>query len=204
MLFINKLFCNGFFPTYAYTDHGYIPESRNVLARQIIDHPDNYDVVLWIDSDQTFTFESFINLLKTFDINNLNLLTGSYLKRHPTDRFICSYLINDTLDAYNPLLEQSNGLLKIDGCGFGFFLMHKKVLLDLFKKYDYNIFEMPFIGKKGEIKYKGEDFIFCEKAKEIGYDIYLDCNCKIGHSGYVHTPNDQDDRPIVNFKRVEQ
>jgi hypothetical protein len=162
----------------------YIAAARNTLHDLAVKNIDKTDMILWIDSDQQFNTDNVLKLIGTLDYYNYDVITGAYLKRTVDTHELCAYMKKEK-NKYNALLDESEGILEIDGMGFGFVAMRPKVMIDLSKKFGYEIFSMPYIGN-GE--YLGEDFSCCEKIKELGYKIYVDTQNKIGHVGWVGMP----------------
>lgn len=72
------------------------------------------------------------------------------------------------------LEEPNEHLQKIGRCGMGCCLIKRKVLEDVFKEYK------SAFAPMGEL---GEDFSFCERAKALGYEIYMDWFVKCSHVG---------------------
>ena len=49
----------------------YLPESRNMIADKIVETSDNNDdLVLWLDADMVFDFNSVKELVESFDSND--------------------------------------------------------------------------------------------------------------------------------------
>ena len=71
-------------------------------------------------------------------------------------------------------MRGSDGLIKIDVVGFGCVLINTKI----FK--GENKLDPPYFMSQFQV---GEDFFFCWKAKQKGFDIWCDTNCLLGHIG---------------------
>ena len=70
-----------------------------------------------------------------------------------------------------PKGNNSDDLMKCDACGMHFTLIRKDVLETIKPPY------FVMMGKSGA----GEDFYFCKKAREAGFDIYTDKSVQTGH-----------------------
>lgn len=73
--------------------------------------------------------------------------------------------------------EKEGDLMKCAGVGTGFMLIDLKVFQKLSKPYFF--YEHK---KNGDFDY-GEDMYFCLKAREVGFNIYLDPAISVGHIG---------------------
>jgi hypothetical protein len=77
------------------------------------------------------------------------------------------------------------GLINVDAIGFGCVLVHRSVIDDIeppwfrwTKGFDDHPWDLQHQGEHPGIS---EDFYFCHKAQEAGYDIYLDTTVKCMH-----------------------
>ena len=130
---------------------------RNRLIQKAIDEKCTH--LLFIDSDMMFEKDSAIRLLK----RNKDIIGVNYHKRKlPVEAIV-----------QNP--KKLQGLTTCDAVGTGFMLIR----LDIFKK-----LEQPwFFWAYADGEPVGEDFWFCAKAREMGYNIYCDMGLKMGHIG---------------------
>lgn len=150
-----------------------IYDARDAIARYAVDN--DYDYVLYADSDMVFTADDVKKLVS----NNADICSGLYVTRHGENRNVCykriitrrrfpyrqPSLIHDTaITGYGP----------VEAVGFGFCLIRTSVLKSMFKRYK-SIFE-PKWGV-------GEDIAFCIRAKKCGYKIFIDRDVKLGHIG---------------------
>jgi glycosyltransferase involved in cell wall biosynthesis len=81
----------------------------------------------------------------------------------------------DYEDGYKPVLKRE-GLEEIDACGMSCALIHKSVFKDMEAPY----FNERFVAEKGE-KPKGEDFLFCEKMRELNIPMWCDFSIHCAH-----------------------
>jgi len=158
-----------------------IYDSRNLLALTAIEN--NYDRVLWLDSDMIFPTDVLTRLHSDMD-KGYDMVSGLYVKRggniipvlwkqidppekHNNDIRKC---IIDYLD------YPQNTLFDIAGSGFGCVMTSVKLLKDIFDKYGPAF--SPFV-------WAGEDISFCYRAGLIGARIACDTTFKLGHIGNV-------------------
>ena len=132
-----------------------------------------YDYIMWIDSDIVFKPEHFFKLLE----HDKDIVSGLYLKKPQTDSmadiptsFAC--FVDD--DYRNLMTHEANGeLINVRANGMGWMLVKKGV----FEKIDY-----PWFGM---INHHGEDLSFQLRAKDAGYDSYVDTSIIVGHEKEV-------------------
>lgn len=125
----------------------------------------NYTHLLFVDSDMTFEPDAIIRLLARekdiigvhCNLRSLPLTTTVELKPGQTE-------IKGELDICNAV-------------GAGFLLIN----LEVFKKLKRPYFFWE-LNEDGDT-IKGEDHWFCAKAREAGYEIFVDVSVKIGHIG---------------------
>jgi len=111
------------------------------------------DVLFW-DSDIIATAEDVQKLLAL----DLPIVSGAYQQRE-TEQYCGNIPMGET------------GLHEVEYCGAGFLYIKREV----FKKFKD---EFYFWNYKDRL---GEDIGFCKQARELGYKIYVDCDCKIKH-----------------------
>ena len=152
--------------------------SRNNLARKALE--DEYDYVLWLDSDMVFRQDLLRRMLEVMEEKNLDFLTGLYFRRvAPFSPVLFSKLeiFNDGNGCeWEEPDDVPTELTEVAGCGFGCVLMKADVIFDVATKYGANMFN-PFSGL-------GEDLAFCWRARDCGYKIYCDPQFECGHVGY--------------------
>lgn len=78
-----------------------------------------------------------------------------------------------------------NGLVTVDAVGLGCLLVHRSVIDDLERPwfkwtegYEEHPWDLRHAGGRPGIS---EDFYFCHKAQQAGYDIYVDTTVRCGH-----------------------
>lgn len=157
-----------------------IYDARNTLAKQAV--AENYDRVLWLDSDMDFDPDILKVLSNDMD-EGRELVSGLYFKRKaPIKPVIYNDLgyVKVSEDAVTPVAipyedYPRDSVFKIAGCGFGGCL----VSVDLLKKV-IDAFGLPFSPERGF----GEDLSFCFRATQLGVDLFCDSRVKLGHVGF--------------------
>ena len=136
----------------------------------------NYDHIMWIDSDQVFEPNDFFKLLE----HDKDIVSGLYLRKPQGDtlndipiEFAC---FNE--DGKMLYTNEVNGeLRKVWSNGMGWMLIKKGV----FEKIEYPWFG-PIIEGLG---FHGEDVSFQLRAKDVGFDSYVDTSIVVGHEKEV-------------------
>ena len=128
-----------------------------------------YDYIMWIDSDIVFKPQHFFKLLE----HDKDMVSGLYLKKPQTDSmadiptsFAC--FVDD--DYRNLMTHEATGeVIEVKANGMGWMLVKKGV----YEKIDY-----PWFGM---INHHGEDLSFQLRAKDAGFDSYVDTSIIVGH-----------------------
>lgn len=170
--------------------------ARNIIISRFLDNPLKPEFLLFTDSDATWDGKKAVDRLVD---RNLPFVSGVFFKRDippiPTlgpsagmnetsDNF---YHFGKTIEAIMERLEKSGlqdnelnnnivlpkdetDLFKIDGCGAHFVMIRRDVL----EKIKPPWFQYSTQGA-------GEDFVFCRKVKDAGFDMYADLSVYSGH-----------------------
>tara|TARA_Y100000817_G_C16780906_1_gene510554 strand:+ start:56 stop:547 length:492 start_codon:yes stop_codon:yes gene_type:complete len=142
-----------------------------------------YDYLMWIDSDMVFEPDDFFKLIN----HDKDLVSGIYKMSDNVN-----YATVETMDEeffeqwmHYPFLNQKTidrkegKLFKADYTGMGWML----VKYGVFEKMKYPYF---YPRKQTWPQYNWEDFVwddveFCLRAREAGFDVWVDPNLRIGH-----------------------
>lgn len=143
-----------------------VDQVRNLIAHWA----QRYDYLFSVDSDIVMPRDTLAKLLK----HDKDLVTGMYIQRIPGTHALELYGLGGRIP-YEAIKGQ--GLVEIDGCGFGCVLVKSEV----FRAVGYPQFVYhSAIDHKDTIS---EDTDFCRKAKEKGFKIFVDTSIKCGHKG---------------------
>lgn len=138
-----------------------VPMVRTVLVKEYLKYP-QFTHMLWIDSDQTFANDFIIKLLE----NDKDVCVAISKVRSNENYNIYKY--DQASELYAPIIvEKDMGLLKIDAAGMGMMLVKRKVL-ECVQKIEIN----------GD---KSEDIYFCERVRNLNFEIWADCKLILGH-----------------------
>lgn len=143
-----------------------VHKARDDLARFAISG--GFTHVLWIDSDMVFEADALERLYET----GKDIVCGLYVSRH---------------DPYPPVIFKAieprviwhdrweRELFRVAGCGFGLVLMKAEVLPQVMNANEGKCF-LP-------TKDLGEDLAFCQRAQQLGYEIWCEPKVRCGHIG---------------------
>jgi len=148
-----------------------IDHARNSVCEVAINN--DFTHVFFMDSDQTFPADALMHLLE----HDKDVVSGIYPQRSFFMKPVM-YRTNRKTKKMEHIIEWPNKLFPIDACGAGCLLVKTEVLRKL-KKPWFLITETNVGG------YVGEDFYFCKKVKEAGFNIWCDPRVQCGHVDLV-------------------
>jgi len=134
-----------------------IPISRQLLVAQALDNGSTH--ILFVDSDMTFPEDMVLRMLShSVDVVGANCMT----RRSP-------WRLTAQIDGKEVITNyESKGIEPIDRIGTGILM----VGMHVFKKMDLPWFEYEWMPELNI--FRGEDYVFCKKVKDLGFDIYVD------------------------------
>jgi len=159
-----------------------IYDARNKLAAQAMEMGADY--IMWFDSDMVFEPDTLYKLLEDAVTYDAHIVSGLYFRRSApyTPVAFQDFTIDENDHAHwTDYNGELTGIHKVGGVGFGCVLVDIQVILECFGKY------RTCFSPIGQV---GEDLSFCHRAKELGYDTYLDCDVKCGHVGHLIVTED--------------
>ena len=151
-----------------------------VARRQLVDEfmKSTADYAWWIDSDMTFPIDSYAQLIN----RKVQLVGCNYRRRYfPTPNFTA---MNGTLGNQIEIetTDQSPSIERVDGIPHGMMMVHRSV----YEQIPAPHYLMEW-NKEKRVEL-GEDYYFCQKAKEFGINVWLDhaLSRQISHIGTYH------------------
>ena len=149
-----------------------LDEARNKIVKTAIEFECDY--IFFIDSDTLIQREQLERLID----HDKDAITGiSYMKTSPYYSLIrkrIGYRI------YSPIEPSSDKeLIKIDGAGFGCFLVKMSALNNI----EYPWFRWHFYKYENKWLHIGEDLFFCEQLGNANINIYCDPTVQCVHIG---------------------
>jgi hypothetical protein len=191
-------FCNGFGIHYSVetiVNESLVTRARNSLTAKMMYPTPKSTHLIFIDADIEFEVTDFIKLL----LADKDVIGGIYPKKSlPID-----YVINTMPDA-----KKDGTLLEVKRLGTGFMCIKRHVIEKMFEEYKhlkytdsigldpkfdeykYALFDTA-IDESGT--YLSEDYVFCDRWKKMGGEIWTDLSIILGHVGYYKfKPNTSD------------
>jgi hypothetical protein len=144
-------------------------KSFNLEHTAPLENQIDYDCIVWIDSDISWTVEQFFALYDS----HYEITTGAY------------FLPSGEVTVYNEkgsIDPNQTQPIKVQHCGFGFIGIKKGIFESITRPWFYCL--SFIIGEKdGEIAYGnyGEDVSWCIRAREAGYEIWYDPRLFVTH-----------------------
>lgn len=179
--------------SYALRPNSLIHDSRNNLAALALQN--NYDRVLWLDSDMRFPPDLLQRLAADMDELNADYVSALYFKRHPPCAPVLYKQITYDTTPDGILHSEAipyhdyhrNSIFPCAGTGFGAVLTTTSLLRRVWESSG-----PPF----HPLLQMGEDLSFCYRASQINTPLYCDSRISIGHVG-LYTFTEQDYQPPV-------
>lgn len=131
---------------------------------------EGYTHVLWLDSDMVFNDK----LLEDLMMCKKPFVSCVYQGRRP-GYHSCIFKSID-LTHVERFEEYPREPFEIEGCGFGAVLMETDILKAVFNNFKTCFTPLPSLG---------EDIAFCFRARDLGYKLYAEPNCQLGHVGHI-------------------
>jgi hypothetical protein len=161
----------------------YIARGRNALVNGMRSErvkqtlTESYTHYLFVDSDISFDKSHVVKLLS----HNVDIVSGSYVERKSQDHY-CAGKFVDPPDLGQFISREIKGLTNIDWVGAGFLLIKKEVFESLSYPW-FQFVEVKYKDKEGIecVNEQPEDMSFCRKARNFGYQVWLDCDCVVSH-----------------------
>ncbi len=167
-----------------------VSRARNVIAHNFL--KSNCDHLMFIDADMTFEPDSILRLMAWNQ--SKGIVAGAYESRKPGKVYILSLDGGEGVyGKQNSISMDGRGLVKAYRVATGFMMIQRQVFEKLrdahpeWKHKDtlegndelYSFFDFK-VTPEG---YIGEDFLFCDRAREVGTEIWVDPTIKLGHMG---------------------
>lgn len=162
--------------------------ARNTATKGLVTSSPDTDGLLWVDSDIVMPTWAIWKLMSGV-ASGLDFVSGVYFNRgNPF-----APVIYERRTSINGIVGKTgygnvqsfprNTMWNIDGCGFGFCYTSKKMIDAIYNHPDFEEKFGWFPDTRFEEGGAGEDFNFCLKAKQAGFDIWADTSILLGHEG---------------------
>lgn len=140
-----------------------IDYTRNLIVRRFLDT--DIEWLLMVDADMSWTQDQLDRICELAG-DDRRIVSGWY-QRQVGDQTvpICTRGGRHVSDG--------QGVVKVDTTGCGFLLIHR----DVFAKVQHPWFKVEWDDEGC----RGEDVTFCDKARTVGFDVFVDTDTHIGH-----------------------
>lgn len=163
-----------------------VSRSRNVLAAEFLKSDCTH--LLFIDTDLIFSPEHVARLVS----HDKDIVAGLYPKKQRKLAWVCNMIAGEEPD--------ENGLQRIAYAGTGFLMISRRVFERMIEAYP-QIAYRPDAGEEGDKwdlfpvgvhngRYLSEDWFFCQRALELGFDVWADTRVVLKHVGEMIYPLD--------------
>ena len=163
-----------------------VSRARNLLVQDLIESDCSH--LLFIDSDINFEPEDILRLLAWGDDPKKGIVAG--VPRTRSENTV--YITDLDYDENHELTMNRMGLVRARRVATAFMLVRREVFVTMaaahpeWSYYDKKTDRMIpclFDFKLTEEGYMGEDFLFCDRARDIGFEVWIDPSIKLGHMG---------------------
>ena len=164
-----------------------IDANRNESALKFLNG--NYDISIWLDTDQDFRHKGKTDGLFRLLNNDYPIVAGMYYAKEYPYQPIVFKAINKEFRLFRPIIKYpKEELFYADMLGMGYI----KVYREVFEKCKMPYFKYQRHPKKATTKDSewrnevgindvSEDVWFFKQVKKAGYKVIVDPNCKAGH-----------------------
>lgn len=161
-----------------------ITKARNKLVANFMDS--ECTDLLFVDADVVINVDAVTRLLALS--TDRDIVAGTYPRRATDAKFFLDF----HLDENNQLEFDENGLMRVESVATGFMLIRRHVIEQLIAAHpeweykgdgdgdvEYAVFDFAIVDGN----YIGEDYLFCRRAREAGFKVYLDPMISLPHIG---------------------
>ena len=165
-----------------------ITMARNALVAEFL--RTDATELLFIDSDVVVKPDDILRLMA--QSGDKDITAGAYPRRLKEKKFFA-----DVYWTEDGGIEMEGSLLRVERVGTGFMLIQRHVLEQMVAahpewKYEdrrgpaYAVFDFQLKGDH----YMGEDYLFCDRAREMGFKVYIDSEISLPHIGQMEFTSD--------------
>jgi hypothetical protein len=163
-----------------------VSRARNLLVKDMLET--NATDLLFIDSDINFEPEDIFRLMAWGADPKKGIVAG--VPRTRSENKV--YIADLDYDENGELTMNGMGLVRATRVATAFMLIRREVFEQMMEAnpewtyYDKRTERMIpclFDFKLTEEGYMGEDFLFCDRARELGFEVWVDPTITLGHMG---------------------
>jgi len=163
-----------------------VSRARNLLVSDFL--ASSCDSLLFIDADMSINPDDIFRLLAWNQTKGIVGGVGCARK------FPATYYAKMDQDEEGNVVMDAMGLVRAKNVGTGFMMINRKVVEELVRCHpEWEYYDATanrklhslFDFKSTPEGYIGEDYLFCERARSHGFEVWIDPTIKLGHFG-VH------------------
>jgi len=160
-----------------------VSAARNTLVNQFLES--DATELLFIDADVNFTAADVLRIMALG--SDKDVVCGAYPRRAGSSVYFADVWYDDENN-----MELTDGLLRVKRSGTGFMFIRRHVIETLVAanpEWKYHVekegkdYSAVFDFKVTPGGYIGEDYVFCDRATDAGFKIYIDPDINLGHYG---------------------
>jgi len=159
-----------------------ITMARNSLVHEFL--KTDATELLFIDSDVIVNPDNILRLMA--QSGDKDITTGAYPRRAKDQNFFADLYFDDNGD-----LEFDGSLMRVERAPTGFMLIQRHVLEQMVFVHPEWTYEKSPTEKMSAVfdfaivdgKYVGEDYLFCDRAAQMGFKVYIDVDISLPHVG---------------------
>jgi hypothetical protein len=163
-----------------------VSRARNLLVQDMLESDADY--LVFIDSDINFEPEDILRLMAWAQDSKKGIVAGVPRVRDVNK----TYIADLDHDENGDLTMNAMGLVRATRVATAFMLIQRNVIETMIaahpewqyydKRCDKTVPAL-FDFKLTEEGYIGEDFLFCDRARELGFEVWVDPTISLGHMG---------------------
>lgn len=163
-----------------------VSRARNLLAQDMLESTCDY--LLFIDSDINFEPEDILRLMAWAQDPKKGIVAAVPRTRSETKTYIATL----DHDENNDLTMNGMGLVRAKRVATAFMLVRREVFTSMVEAHpDWKYLDarsgrtIPclFDFQLTDEGYMGEDFLFCDRARALGFEVWVDPSISLGHMG---------------------
>ena len=159
-----------------------ITMARNALVHEFL--KTDCTELLFIDADVVVAPDDIMRLVA--QSGGRDITTGAYPRRAKDAKFFADVYYDDNGD-----LEFEGSLMRVKRAPTGFMLIQRHVIEKLVEAHSEWMYEKSPGEQMSAVfdfaivngKYVGEDYLFCDRATQMGFTVYIDVDISLPHVG---------------------
>lgn len=159
-----------------------ITMARNALVHEFL--KTDCTELLFIDSDVIVNPDAILRLMA--NSSGKDITAGSYPRRAKDKKFFADLYFDE-----NGEIEFDGPMMRVERVGTGFMMIQRHVIEKMIADNPEWLYENKDGGQMAAVfdfgirdgKYVGEDYLFCDRARQSGFKVYIDVEISLPHVG---------------------